>query len=130
MDSPEVVKVLIIDRDRRVAAKVHGLCCYISRPVASERRLSLTPNRKRRYQFKTPYRESLPRELNECFGHGTTHVILEPLDFIARLAAPVQKSRVNLTRFHGVFAPNRQLGTAGLTGKGCLRFLYFLPRLP
>jgi len=28
------------------------------------------------------------------------------LDFIARLAALVPKPRVNLTRFHGVFAPN------------------------
>ena len=35
---------------------------------------------------------------------GTTHIILEPLDFIARLAALVPKPRVNLTRFHGVFA--------------------------
>ncbi len=31
---------------------------------------------------------------------------LEPLDFIARLAALVPKPRVNLIRFHGVFAPN------------------------
>jgi len=31
-------------------------------------------------------------------------VIFEPLDFIARLAALVLKPRVNLTRFHGVFA--------------------------
>jgi len=68
--------------------------------------------------LKTPYRESLPRERSECFGHGTTHVIFEPLDFIARLAAlapktlallagwALPKPRVNLTRFHGVFAPN------------------------
>ena len=46
--------------------------------------------------FKTPYR------------NGTTHVILEPMDFIAKLAALVPKPRVNLTRFHGVFAPNSQ----------------------
>ena len=39
---------------------------------------------------------------------GTTHVLFEPLDFIARLAALVPKPRVNLTRFHGVFAPNSQ----------------------
>ena len=31
---------------------------------------------------------------------------LIPLDFISRLAALVPKPRVNLTRFHGVFAPN------------------------
>ncbi len=47
-----------------------------------------------RYQLKTPCR------------YGTTHVIFEPLDFIARLAALVPKPRVNLIRFHGVFAPN------------------------
>ena len=47
-------------------------------------------------QLKTPYRD------------GTTHVIFQPLDFIARLASLVPKPRVNLTRFHGVFAPNSQ----------------------
>jgi hypothetical protein len=60
----------------------------------SEKRLSLAPNRIIRYQLKTPYFD------------GTTHVIFEPLDFIARLAALVSKPRVSLTRFHGVFAPN------------------------
>ena len=33
-------------------------------------------------------------------------MIFEPVDFIAKLAALVPKPRVNLTRFHGVFAPN------------------------
>ena len=47
-------------------------------------------------QLKTPYRD------------GATHVVFDPLDFIARLAALVPKHRVNLTRFHGVFAPNSQ----------------------
>jgi hypothetical protein len=62
-----------------------------------------------RYQLKTPYRD------------GTTYVIFEPLDFIARLAALVPKPRVNLTRFHGVFAPNskhRALVTPAKRGKG------------
>jgi hypothetical protein len=69
----------------------------------------LTPNGNVRYQLKTPYRD------------GTTHVIFEPLDFIARLAALVPKPRVNLTRFHGVFAPNskhRALVTPAKRGKG------------
>ena len=70
------------------------LCRYISRPAVSEKRLSLTSNGNIRYQLKTPYRD------------GTTHVIFEPLDFIARLAALIPKPRANLTRFHGVFAPN------------------------
>lgn len=33
-------------------------------------------------------------------------MIFEPLDFMDKLAALVPKPRVNLTRFHGVFAPN------------------------
>jgi hypothetical protein len=40
------------------------------------------------------------------YSDGTTHVLFEPLDFIARLAALAPKPRVNLTHFHGVFAPH------------------------
>ena len=89
--------------------KLERLCRYISRPAVSEKRLSLTSNGNVRYQLKTPYRD------------GTTHVIFEPLDFIARLAALVPKPRVNLTRFHGVFAPNskyRARVTPARRGKG------------
>ena len=68
------------------------LCRYITRPAVSTKRLSLTRNGQIRYELKTPWR------------NGTTHVIFEPLDFISRLVALVPKPRVNLTRFHGVFA--------------------------
>ena len=50
-----------------------------------------------------------------------THVIFEPVDFIAKLAALVPKPRVNLTHFHGVFAPNskhRAVVTPAKRGKG------------
>jgi hypothetical protein len=43
---------------------------------------------------------------------GTTHIVLEPLDFIARLAALVPPPRVHLTRFHGVFAAHAALRAA------------------
>ena|GEM_PF-1347140 len=33
----------------------------------------------------------LAHERSECFGHGTTQVAFEPVDFIARLAALVPK---------------------------------------
>ena len=77
------------DRDQ-----LERLCRYITRPAVSTKRLSLTRHSKVRYELKTPYSD------------GTTHVLFEPLDFISRLAALVPKPRVNLTRFHGVFAPN------------------------
>lgn len=94
---------------RHERKKLERLCRYISRPAVSEQRLSLTSNGNIRYRLKTPYKD------------GTTHVIFEPLDFIARLAALVPKPRVNLTRFHGVFAPNsrhRALVTPAKRGKG------------
>ena len=62
-----------------------------------------------RYHLKTPYRD------------GTTHVIFEPLDFIAKLAVMAPIPRVNLTRFHGVLAPNskdRIKVTPAKRGKG------------
>lgn len=74
-----------------------------------------------RYQLKTPYRDV------------TTHVIFEPLDFMARLAAlapraldllagwALPRPRVNLTHYHGVFAPNsphRALVTKAGRGRG------------
>jgi hypothetical protein len=89
--------------------KLERLCRYIARPAVSEKRLSLLDDGRIRYELKTPYRD------------GTTHVIFEPLDFLARLAALVPKPRVNLTRFHGVFAPNskhRMQVTPSKRGKG------------
>jgi hypothetical protein len=89
--------------------KLERLCRYITRPAVSEQRISFTQGGNIRYELKTPYRD------------GTTHVIFEPLDFIARLAALIPPPRVNLTRYHGVFAPNsphRALVTPGKRGKG------------
>jgi hypothetical protein len=63
---------------------------------------------------------------NIIYRDGTTHVIFEPLDFMARLAALVPKPRVNLTRFHGAFAPkskHRALVTPAKRGKGNKRQL-------
>jgi hypothetical protein len=70
--------------------KLERLCRSIARPAVASRRLSLTAQGQVRYQLKTPHRD------------GTTHVVLEPVDFIARLAALVPKPRGSLTRYHGV----------------------------
>ena len=77
--------------------KLERVARYITRPPVAIERLSLTPEGNIRYELKTPYRD------------GTTHVIFNPLDFIARLASLVPSPRVNLTRHHGVFAPHHRL---------------------
>jgi len=63
-------------------------------------RLALTPSGQVRYALKTPHRD------------GTTHIVLEPLDLMARLAALVPPPRMHLTRYHGVFAPHSRLRAA------------------
>ncbi|GHD23042.1 IS91 family transposase [Halioglobus japonicus] len=76
--------------------KRERLCRYISRPAVATPRLSLSSTGKVVYTLKTPYRD------------GTTQLAFEPVDFIARLAALAPKPRVNLTRYHGVLAPNHR----------------------
>lgn len=70
---------------------------YVSRPPVARDRLASTATGRVRYTLKTPYRD------------GTTHIVLEPLDLMARLAALVPPPHTHLTRFHGVFAPHRKL---------------------
>ena len=75
-------------------ARLERLCRYITRPPLATKRLSVDNRGRVVYRYKQPFRD------------GSTHVVLEPMDFIARLAALVPRPRLNLTRFHGVFAPN------------------------
>ena len=107
-NNPRLAKANGFSLHAGVAAQAHQrrklerLCRYIARPAISTERMALTNQGNIRYTLKTPYRD------------GTTHIVLDPLDFMARLAALVPKPRVNLTRFHGVFArgghpPNSRL---------------------
>jgi len=92
--------------------KRERLCRYIARPAVAVPRLSLSSTGKVVYTLKTPYRD------------GTTQVAFDPVDFIARLAALIPKPRVNLTRYHGVLAPNhrwRGMVTPAKRGKGVKR---------
>ena len=56
--------------------------------------MSLTAQGNVRYRVKTPYRD------------GTTDVVFEPLDFLARLAALVPTPRVYLARYRGAMFMN------------------------
>ena len=74
--------------------KRERLCRYISRPSLSEERLSLNTQGQVVYKLKTAYR------------NGTTHIVLDPLDFLSHLTSLIPRPRVHLIRFHGVFAPH------------------------
>lgn len=81
-------------------AKLEHLCRYVSRPPVAEERMALISPGQIRYTLKTPYR------------NGTTHIVVGPLDLMARLAALVPPPRMHLTRYHGVFAPHSKLRAA------------------
>ena len=69
-------------------------CRYVARPAIARERLSRDGDGLLVYELKHPFRD------------GTTHVLFEPLDFMARLAAPVPRPRTHLIRSHGLFAPD------------------------
>ena len=63
--------------------KLERMCRYITRPPISEHRLSIAGNDNVVYALKSPYSD------------GTTHVVLNPMEFIGRLASLVPRPRVN-----------------------------------
>jgi len=80
---------------------------HIARPTIANERLALTGRVNVRYRLKAPHRDRI------------THMVFEPLNFTARLAAIVPKPRLNHTRFHGPFALmslQPQLGSDVLVG--------------
>lgn len=84
-------RVWVGGKDRE---KLEKLIRYMARgPIATERLSESFPNLLI-YKMKTPWRD------------GTTHVSFSYLDFIARLVALIPPAKMNLVRYHGVFAPN------------------------
>src|SRR5262245_30008433 len=73
------------------------LCRYITRPAIANERLKRNCAGQVVLQLKSPYKD------------GTTHIVMEPLEFMERLAALVPRPRLHLIRFHGVLAPNAKL---------------------
>ena len=73
--------------------RLEKLCRYAARPPIVHERLSLTPDGKVLYKFKRTFRD------------GSSHVVLDPLTFVGRLAALVPRPRVHLVTYHGMFAP-------------------------
>ena len=77
-------------RDRR---RLERLARYCARPPIATDRLSETPDGRIVYGLRHRWRD------------GTTHVVFDPLDLVARLAALVPPPRANLVRYFGILAP-------------------------
>ncbi|MFM7617628.1 MAG: transposase [Actinomycetes bacterium] len=67
---------------------------YVARPMVVGERVSELADGRIAWRLKVPG------------GRGETHRIMEPMEFMARLAALVPPPRRPLVRYHGVFAPH------------------------
>ncbi len=83
--------VAIDGHDRK---RLERVCRYIARPPLALERLEEHGDGRLRYRF------------NKSWKDGTEAVLLEPMDFIARLAALIPPPRFHLLRYHGVLAAN------------------------
>jgi hypothetical protein len=70
------------------------LCCYLLRPAVPEQRLQLLDDGR------------VLLELKHEWNDGTSHLVLDPLDLLARLVTFMPKPRTNLILYHGLFAAN------------------------
>jgi hypothetical protein len=81
-------------------AALERLLRYGARPAFSHKRLEMTANGKVAYKLRRPSHT------------GQTHVVLEPLAFLKRLATLIPPPRQNLITYRGCFAPNARLRRA------------------
>ncbi len=79
---------------------VERLCRYVLRPPFSGERIERLPDGRVLYEFRRRRPD------------GSSHVVLEPVEFLEKLAALVPPPRSHLVRYHGVLAPH-----AGLRGR-------------
>jgi len=72
--------------------RLEDLVRYCARPPLSHDRVTMLDNGQISLELKTPWRD------------GTTHVVHDPLDFIAKLAALIPRPHRNLVFYRGVLA--------------------------
>jgi hypothetical protein len=82
-----------VDIARNQREEIERLCPYMSRPPVTMERLALTASGQVPYTLKKPYQVDI------------THIVLEQLGSMARLAAPVPPPRVYLKRYHCMLNP-------------------------
>jgi hypothetical protein len=76
------------DRER-----LERLCRYTARPSVAVERLHELPDGRVTY------------ELRHAWHDGTTHVVFEPRELLARLVAQIPPPRAHQLRYHGILAP-------------------------
>ncbi len=94
----QVVREHLIEAGRRIRAGdregLERICRYIVRPPFCQERLRRLDDGRVVYKFRRPWPD------------GSTHLVLDPVEFLGKLAALIPPPRAHLLRYHGVLAPN------------------------
>jgi hypothetical protein len=77
--------------------RLEELVRYCARPPLANDRVEKCEDGRYLLRLKTRWRD------------GTTHLLLEPIELMERLAAQIPKPRINLVLYSGVLAPNAKL---------------------
>ena len=77
--------------------RLEALARYTLRPPLSKSRLEKQTDGRYRIRLKKPWSD------------GSTHIVLDGVELLGRLAALVPPPRAHLTRYYGVFAPRANL---------------------
>jgi hypothetical protein len=72
---------------------LEALCKYAARPPLAHERLQESANGKLLYRMKTPWR------------NGATHVVMDRIELLEKLAALVPRPRYHVIHYYGVLAP-------------------------
>jgi hypothetical protein len=70
--------------------RLDRLCRYVLRPPVAQDRLAFTADGQVRLQLTHPWAD------------GTTHLLLDPIELLERLAVIIPRPRINLILYHGV----------------------------
>jgi hypothetical protein len=85
---------VVIEQHHRAA--LERLCRYILRPTLSLERMRITQTGQITYKMKYPRK-------------GATHLVLDPLEFLGRVAGLIASPRLVHLRYAGVLAPHHKL---------------------
>lgn len=97
--------VVVDGRDRR---RLERLVRYLARPPLAQDRLERHDDGRVRYRFKKPWKD------------GTDAVLLDPLDFIARLCALIPPPRFHMIRYHGVLSAHAKARPEVIKGRATM----------
>ena len=93
--------------------KLEKVCRYLLRPPFAEERLSRLPDGRIAYGFRKPRWD------------GGLGIVLDPVEFLAKLAALVPPPRSHAVRYHGLLGPRgglrREVVPARERGEGCAK---------